>query len=698
MTTKPTKKSPSKKAPAKKAITAKRAPSTTEPTVVKRDDEKRLRRHLNAILKHLPDAPGVYKMLGSEGEVLYVGKAKNLKKRVSSYFAKGRDHEPKTRVLVAKIRDIHVTTVDSEVEALLLETNLIKAHRPRYNVLMRDDKNVAYLKVTRGEDYPRVYAVRSVGTDRGEAHYYGPYLNASGPLASLDVLKRQFPIRVCSGDINVIGPGRHAGEVAHVKTRNIPRVPCLLFHLKRCVAPCIGKISTQEYGRIVDEVERVLAGDITSVVDRLRGEMTTAAQAKDFERAVTLRDQLRGLESLAAAQEQVVSGVGDIRQDIVAFAVETGAAACVLLRVRAGKLIDTQRASFRVHTEATEPDDVLDAILSQYYSEALDLPDEILVAASTSSQEVLAELLSDRRGKRVVFRIPERGDGMRLLQMARENAAHHLEEVRLKWMTEEKKISSALRELSERLGVESLRRIECYDISHIQGTDKVGSMVVFVDGQPAKKQYRKFKIATLAEGVNDDFASLAEVLKRRLSHLLEEQERARMAAEVDRAAEDAGVERPASSDAEGKRVDESLSALPDLIVIDGGKGQLGAVQAVRDDLGLSALPIVSLAKREEELFLPGQDAPVLLDAYSEALYLVQRIRDESHRFALTYHQGLRSKRMVRSRLDEIPGLGPAMKKRLLRAFGSVKGIKEADESALAAHVGAGLAARLKDLL
>lgn len=675
------------------------APASTEP-VLKKEEAERLRKHLQRLVRHISNAPGVYKMLDELGHVLYVGKAKDLRKRVSSYFRPSNTinggHTTKTVRMVAKIRDIQTISVSSEVEALLLETNLIKEHRPPYNILMRDDKNYAYLKITYDEDFPRIYAVRSIAKDTDRARYFGPYLNASLPIQSLEFLKRIFPFRTCTGQINVLGPGKKPLEKVEVETVNIPRTPCLLFHMKRCVAPCIGRVTPEEYRAIVKNVEEILDGKGEHLIAAMREEMQHAAQDKEFERAAKLRDRVQALEQMQASQEQVVSATKLTSQDILNFATDSGVAACVLLRIRGGKLIDSQQTSFRINPDVSQPEEILDAMLSQYYTEALDIPDEILVPAEPPSREALEQLLTDRRKKNITIRVPQRGDAMRLLLLARQNAAHHLEETRIKWMNEEKRTVAAARDLGEKLGVAQPTRIECYDISHVQGTSKVGSMVVFVDGAPSKGQYRRFHIKSLAEGVNDDFASLAEVLRRRLSYLLEE-ERARQLAVQEAAPTVKKINRSKLRTMK-KKEDESFKAVPDLIIIDGGKGQLSSVMSVVQELGLNDLAVVSLAKREEEIFVPGKSEPVLLEPYSEALYLVQRIRDEAHRFAISFHRNVRSKKMVRSRLDEVPGLGPAAKKKLLSTFGSMRAVKEASEEDVAAIVGKGLAVRIKDLL
>jgi excinuclease ABC subunit C len=696
---------------------AKQSPSSTEiAKKIKKNEAERLRKHIQTILRSISHAPGVYKMIDKDGEVIYVGKAKDLKKRVSSYFNKNK-HEPKTKIMVAKIRDIQTITVSTEVEALLVETNLIKEFRPRYNVLMRDDKNVSYLKITKADDYPRIEAVRKVGNDRDTSRYFGPYLNASIPQNSLEYIKKLFPFRSCRGEINVIGPGRKDGQKVEVENHNlgVPRIPCLLYHMKRCVAPCIGKVTIEEYREIIDQVEGVLEGKTDELINDLKVQMEKAAQAKDFEKAAKLRDRALVLEKLQANQKQSVAGVSKTNQDIVNFAIESGAAACVLLRIRGGRLIDSQQSSFRVNPDISDPNEVLDAILTQYYTDAFDIPNEIIVPIKTDSTQALEALLADRLGKTVKLRAPVRGDAKKLLQLARHNAAHHLEEVRLKWMSEEKKTATAIKELSENMGVPDLNRIECYDISHIQGTSKVGSMIVFIDGTPAKSQYRRFQIKSLQEGVSDDFASLAEVLKRRLTYLKEEQERIKQLEKQDidqRPDDEKGAEekkkgkgkKKESAKKSGdittkpKKPDDSFNALPSLILIDGGKGQLSAVRQIIKELKLESIPIAALAKREEELFLPDRKDALRLDPYSEALYLVQRIRDEAHRFAISYHRNVRSKKMVKSRLDQIPGLGPAAKKKLLTKFGSVKGVRDASEEELAAIVPAGLAARIKDLL
>ncbi|WP_093690911.1 excinuclease ABC subunit UvrC [Sporolituus thermophilus] len=575
-------------------------------------------------LAHLPDKPGVYLMKDASGRIIYVGKAVNLKNRVRSYFQASRNHSPKVRAMVARIADLEYIITASEIEALILECNLIKKHRPKYNISLKDDKSYPYIKVTVNEAYPRVYATRKVQKDG--ASYFGPYTSAGAVHETLALLRKLFPLRTCR--------------------RLDARRPCLQFHIKRCLAPCSGRVDEDQYQAMIKAVCLFLEGRSDDVVKELKRRMEEAAENLEFEQAAQLRDQLAAVEKVREKQN-IVTGSGD--QDVIGLA-RSAAGACVqVFFIRSGKMVG--RDHFLL-TGSEEEDDaaVLTAFMKQYYSQATFIPREILLPLALDEQDLLADWLTSIKGSRVDVVTPQRGTKKDLVTMAAGNAAAVLEEQAAKIQADADATAGAVLELGEHLDLESPpERIECFDISHIQGAETVASMVVFEGGRPKKDEYRRYKLRTV-EGKPDDFKSMQEVVGRRYR-------------------------------------DADQGPLPDLIIIDGGKGQLNAALEVIRSLGLHDIPVVGLAKEFEHIFREGESDPVILPRHSQALYLVQRIRDEAHRFAITYHRKLRAKRNMVSVLDHIPGIGAKRRKALWDHFGSLAKIKAAAVDELAAVPG-----------
>lgn len=564
---------------------------------------------------HLPRSPGVYIFRDSGGNVLYVGKARNLRSRVASYFTRSGDGRPKIGELRERVSEIDFIATGSETEALVLESNLIKRHRPRFNASLRDDKSYPYIVVTLGDEYPRVYATR--GPHDPRHRYFGPFPSAGAVHATLDVLNKTFPFRKCRGP----QPGRRSG------------IPCLNYHIGRSAAPCIGAVGREEYGRIISDVIAFLEGRVDHLIRERERRMEEAAKSLDFELAARLRDELAALRHVRERQRATIASEDSF--DAVGVHAE-GELACVqIFAVRGGQVVGRDSFLLDNYGEAGAEEVAL-SFIPQYYGTAA-VPGEILVRVS-KEPEALEEHLSGLRGNRVRVRTPRRGDRRRILELAERNAELGLEHERAIQEARRNRVASTLDALREQLALPRLPvRIECYDISNTMGTNSVASMVVFQGGRPAKNEYRRFKIKTV-EG-SDDFASMAEVIRRRLERL--------------------------------QANDPKFAAAPDLIVVDGGKGQLSAAVAALEEFeGLPEIPIRALAKREEEVFQPGRPEPVILDRDSPELHLLQRIRDEAHRFALGYHRKLRGSAMTASVLDELPGVGPARRKKILEHFGT----------------------------
>jgi excinuclease ABC subunit C len=584
----------------------------------------------------VPDAPGSYQFRDAEGRVLYVGKAKSLRNRLGSYFGRRETMASRTVQMLDEATTVEWIQVANELEALMLEFNLIQEHRPRFNVDLKDDKSYPFLAVTVGDEWPRPMVTR--GKRRRGVRYFGPYGHAGAIRETLDLLLRTFPARTCTD--SKFGAHQRMGK------------PCLLFHIEKCSGPCVGEVTREDYDEIVKALLRFLDGDTDEVVDRLRREMAEASAELEFEAAARLRDRLASVQKVLEKQQMVAARDEDL--DVIGLAGDDLEAAAQVFYVRRGRVLG--RKGFVVdRADDLDSGQLVAEVVSAHYRSdpPRGIPREVLVPDEPEGGALLAEWLAAERGGPVTIRVPKRGDKRSLLETVTRNAEEEFVRHRLKRAADHNTRARALSELQEALGLpEAPLRIECYDMSHLQGTDYVGSMVVMEDGLPRTSEYRRFRIRQV-DG-NDDYAAMAEVLTRRLTAFLEEQ-----ALPV--------------GDRPGR-----FSYPPQLLLVDGGKGQLGVAERVVADLGLAdRIPVASLAKQFEEVFRPGSPDPVRLERGSEGLYLLQRIRDESHRFAVEYHRRLRSKRMTGSVLDGIPGLGPNRRKRLVAAFGGVRAVQRA---------------------
>ena len=574
-------------------------------------------------LKTLPAKPGVYLFRDAAGDVLYIGKAKSLRPRVRSYFQAAADTRSTMTQLPGRVADVEVIVTDTEVEALHLEQNLVKRHRPPFNVRLRDDKSFPYIAVTVEDEYPRVMFTRE--RHRRGVVYFGPYANAKKVRETLDVLNRVFPYRPCEGP----KPGRHSG------------IPCLDYHIERCLAPCVGYVSNEDYRAVIDGVIEFLSGDTDPTLRQLESKMRQAAEEERFEEAARYRNRLFSVRHLAERQAADKRAVGTI--DVIGIAIEGDRATVQIFPLRDGKLID--RYSFHLeNVEGQDIDTVLEAFVLEYYGSAPSVPPQIIVPREVGDTSALAEFLTERRGSRVEVRAPARGEKRRLQELATENARVALKSEAA--AAEQKRLRrvEALEELREALNLESLPlRIECYDVSNIQEESPVASMVVFQDGLAKKGHYRKFGIKRLAG--QDDYAALAEVISRRFARM---------------------------RDVADEEYDESFAATPNLVVVDGGKGQLSAVLAAMQAFDLPRVAVISLAKRAEEVFVPDRPKPIVLDRHAPGLQLLQRIRDEAHRFALGFHRQRRDSKARESIFDTLQGVGPARRRALLQHFGSAE--------------------------
>jgi len=609
---------------------------------------------LAATLANLPDRPGVYLMKDVRGEVLYVGKAQSLRQRVRSYWQKqaggSRGEVHRIRQAIERVVDLEVTEVDSVSEALLLEANLIKRFKPRFNVRLKDDKSYPYIKITLGDDFPRIERTRKLSNDG--SRYFGPYASASSVDEAMNLVRRLFPFRTCTVDIR---DGRRALQR-----------PCLLYHIKRCQGPCIEAIPRAAYRADIAQVELFLEGNTDTLVDGLRHEMSFAAEQEQYEKAAVVRDKIRSIERTMESQKMAAFARTEL--DLVAMARRDAQAAVQLFVVRNGKMLGRDVFFLDTPRDVTD-DEVLGSFLEQYYARATSIPREVLVPRSLADTADLEAFLTAKRGTHVRIRTPQRGEKRELMELAARNAAEALAREAARWLADEGKTLGALQELATALGLTGPpMRIECYDISNLQGTESVASMVVFEEGRPRTGEYRRFRIRTV-EGA-DDFASLQEVLRRRFQGTKTGEE---------------GTE------------EERRWALPDLVIVDGGRGQVNAAFEALAGIGLGDQPLAGLAKEREELILPDRAEPVLLPVTSQALYLVQRLRDEAHRFAITYHRSLRNRKAVRSAFDDLPGVGPKRKRELLKVFGSAKRVREAPVEQIAAVPGISrsLAERIK---
>ena len=592
---------------------------------------------------------------------MYVGKASVLRNRLKQYFGSTTNLTNKIRRMLGHLHDFEYIVTDSPAAALILENTLIKRYKPRYNARLKDDKTYPYLKIDLSEEFPRVYITRKVLKDG--ARYFGPFATAGTVRKTMDLVKRLFPYRSCTKNIT--------GKDAR---------PCLEYYINRCVAPCTGAASKEDYAKVIGQVVMFMDGETSAVTDDLKTNMDQASEDLEFERAAVLRDRIKAVEKVAEEQRITVDANPISDMDVIAMAQGNNESWVEVFFIRKGKLIGRDHF-FMEGTKDDSVELVLGQFIKQFYqTAALVVPPRIVVQKMPEDEETITEWLRQVRGGAVRLVCPQRGIHKQLVQTVASNARQGLAQHRITWMGDADIIQQAMSDLEEELSLPlPLQRMECYDISHIQGSNTVASMVVFEDGKPKPAHYRRFKMKTV-EGV-DDFESIREVLRRRFKRLA-----------AARAAEQRG-------EGEGLRVD-SFGVIPDLVLIDGGKGQLSAALEVFLELGLDDIPLASLAKENEELFVPHTPEPIVLPRNSQALYLVQRIRDEAHRFAITYHRNLRSKSSLKSPLDNVTGIGPKRKRMLLRRFGTLKGIKEATVDDLASVPGMtrSLAIRLKQTI
>jgi len=600
-------------------------------------------------LKQIPTSPGVYLMRDAEGNILYVGKAANLRHRVRSYFAAKQKLSPKIQRMVARVNDFDFFVTNSEQEALIFELNLIKRHRPCYNVRLKDDKTFPYLKIDLNEDWPRMYITRHLEENGGR--YFGPFASAKSVRQTLKMIKGIFPFRSCSKAINGMNSR-----------------PCLEYHIRHCLAPCISATSKQEYAEVIKQVILFLEGKQEKVIKELENKMNDAAKALDFEKAVLLRDQIQAVKRVVEGQ-RIAATVKD-EQDVIALASEKDQAYVQVFFIRGGKLIG--RENFVLQgTRHENSSQIMTSFIKQFYASASHIPPLLLLQHPVEDGKIIGSWLQDKRGGKVHIQVPRRGNKKQLVDIVAENAQHSLEQLKIKQLASPRALEAALAEIERELYLPHFPlRIECYDISDIQGTAAVGSMVVFEKGKPKPSHYRRFRIKTVS-GAND-YAMLQEVLKRRFKR-----------AQIN--------DTPATA---------TWSILPDLVIVDGGKGQINTALSAMQEVGVSSVPIASLAKENEEIFIPQKKEPIILSRQSPGLQLLQRLRDEAHRFALAYYQRVHKKGTFVSALDSIPGIGPKRKRALLKQFGSVQTIREASIEELASAKGMteSLAMKIKEHL
>ena len=585
--------------------------------------------HIENILRSLPLKPGCYLMKDDQGEIIYVGKAKQLRLRVRSYFQNAVTN-PKTRRLRERVDDIDIIVTENEVKALILEETLIKRHQPRFNISLKDDKRYPYIKVTWQDDFPKVETTRRVVQDG--ARYFGPYAAMWAVQNTLRTLRRAFPYLTCDRDID--GTDERA---------------CLFHDIKLCNAPCIGAVNRTEYRAMIAELMNVLGGKSEQTVQRLKQEMLAASDALDFERAAVLRDQLQAIELITQKHKAVSQRMED--QDVIALARDDQNAVVQIIFIRNGKLIGSDSRSLR-NTEDASDEEMVSQFVTQFYAGTQDVPKELILPNEVEEARIIERWLRDKRGNKVSITVPQRGSKRKLIGMAQENASEAMRMLKAQWEADTVQQEEALSQLQEQLGLAvPPNRIECFDISTTQGTAIVASRVVFVQGTPAKSEYRRFNIRSVTHQGSDDYQSMREALTRRFARWQQ------------------SLENPTPVPVGGKDRDKTWRLLPDLLIIDGGKGQLGVAVEVLSEFGLmDEVAVVGLAKQFEEIYFPNQPAPLLLPRRSPALYLVQRVRDEAHRFAITSHRRQRNKLGLASQLEIIPGIGPAKRKRLLQAF------------------------------
>jgi excinuclease ABC subunit C len=601
------------------------------------------------LVKRLPPNPGVYLMRDAQGNILYVGKAANLKHRVSSYFGAGQRLPSKIKNMVARIADVDFFITSSEQEALILELNLIKRHRPYYNVRLKDDKNFPYLKIDLSEDWPRVQITRHLEGNGGR--YFGPFASAKSVRQALKVIKDIFPFRTCSKDL----------------TNTLAR-PCLEYDIQKCSGPCIGAITKEEYAEIIKQLILFLEGKQETVVRELKDKMKQAVAELEYEKAARLRDQIQAVKEVITWQKLATTVRGE--QDVIAFAQDKDQAFVQVFFIRGSKVIGREGFTL-MGTRSEELEQIMTSFVKQFYDSASHIPPLILLQHPVADRAVIESWLQSKRGSRVRIQVPRKGNKKQLIDTVAENAKKGLEQLRIRQISAPAALEAALEEIKRELRLSRLPlRMEGYDISNIQGKAAVGSMVVFDRGQPKPAHYRRFRIKSVP--VANDYAMLQEVVQRRFGRLK-------------------------SSDASTMN---SWALLPDLILIDGGKGQLNSVLEAMHQIGADSVPVASLAKENEELFIPQRAKPISLPYSSSGLQLLQRIRDEAHRFALGYHQKVRKKQTFASVLDTVPGIGPKRKSNLLKHFGSVQKIKEAtlEELALAKGMNLNLAKKIKEYL
>jgi excinuclease ABC subunit C len=587
---------------------------------------------LESKLKNLPNNPGVYQFKNDKGRVIYVGKAINLKNRVRSYFLAG-NQSPKTAALVSKTHDLELIITDNEVEALVLENNLIKELKPRYNVNLKDDKSYPFIKVT-NEPYPRIYPTRKLQRDGSK--YFGPYTSVQSMKTSLRMINQLFKIRSCKLNITQESIDKKKFKV------------CLDYHIKKCDGPCEGLISEKDYGDMVGEVVKVLKGKTDDLIDDLNVKMKLLVDKLEFEKAAELRDRLEQLKIISSKQKIVSDDFED--RDIISLAYEGKDSACSVFNIRNGKLVGKKQLHLAIE-EGEELADIYSAAIKFYYTDFADIPKEIVLEAEPTDIEILSEWLSLKANRKVKLIIPQRGNLKSLIKMCSENARLQLKEIQIQKMKNLGQVSYSVTALQRDLRLPNLpRKIECFDISNLQGTDTVASMVVFEDGKPKKSLYRKYIIKDVSGP--DDFLSMQEVIRRRYTKVVQGEDK-----------------------------------LPDLIMVDGGKGQLSSAIEVLKELEIKNFYIIGLAKRLEEVFLPGQSEPASISKTSSGLKLLQKIRDEAHRFAITFHRDRRSKRTIKTELSDIKGIGASTAQKLLKEFGSIAEIKSADEQKLNSLVG-----------
>jgi len=602
--------------------------------------------HLQTLLANLPTRPGCYLMKNAAGEIIYVGKAINLRQRVRSYFHES-GQTPKTRRMVREIADIEWIVVETELEALLLEMNLIKKHRPKYNVRLKDDKRYPYIKVHWADPFPKVTVTRQLVNDG--SRYFGPYASAWAVHQTLDVLRRIFPYLTCDRPIT--------GQDAR---------PCLYYDIKLCAGPCIGAIDQAGYRQMIADLMNFLNGRGEEIIERLQKEMEQAAEALRFEKAARLRDQIQALQAVIEKQK-ITFGQDMADSDILAMARSDGEACVQVFFIRGGKLIGREYFVLE-NTAESEDAEILAQFLKQFYAEVPNIPEQLMLPQEIEEAQIISQWLRTRRGgEKVEIVVPRQGQAHELLKMALENAQETLNILKARWQADTHRQEEALTELQQALSLpHPPNRIECYDISNTQGMAIVGAMVVFEQGVPNKSLYRRFNIESV-RGMPDDFASMEEMLRRRFRRWQASQEAAAQP---------------------GEKVDRAFAILPDLIVIDGGKGQLARAVKVLQEFSLyGQIPLIALAKQQEEIFFPERAESLLLPRTSPALYLLQRVRDEAHRFGLTAHRQRRKKLGMASQLEAIPGIGPTRRKALLRHFGSIEAIRQASIEELASVPG-----------